>query len=186
MAMQATVELAEGQEREVAFIFGSGRDVADARVLVGRYRGTGAARGALEEVWGYWNRTLGAVHVQTAGCNIELSGQRMAGLPDPVLPDVGAQRHLPVGRRVRLPRPATGRHVAHPCQTGPTILREQLMLVAPPTSLRKAMCSTGGTRPVGRGVRTKCSDDYLWLPYAVCRYVNAIGDTGILDERHRS
>ncbi len=178
-AIQVAVQLDPDQASETVFRLGLGRDWGDAVALARRTRGVDAAYDALDAVRIHWLRTLGTIKVET---------------PDPSV-DVLANGWL-------LYQTIACRFLARSgyYQSGGAFgFRDQLqdtmaMVHAEPQRAREHLLLSAAHQfpqgdvlhwwhpPQDRGVRTRCSDDYLWLPLATCRYVRATGDTGVLDE----
>ena len=177
-AFQVPFELAEGETRTVVFRLGMGKSHGDAERTALKYRGDAVAKDEFERVVAHWTKTLGAVQVrtpdaalnalangwlvyQTISCRLwARSGYYQSG---------GA-----FGFRDQLQDAMALVHAR------PELLRAQLLLAAS-RQFEEGDVQHWWHPPQGRGVRTHISDDYLWLPMALCRYVEATGDSAVLD-----
>jgi len=178
-AVQVMIDLPAGQERETSFRLGVGRNLVDVQTLIRRFRTIEASRYALEGVWQYWNQTLGAVQIES---------------PDPSV-NVLANGWLVYQTLSSRLWARTGFYQSGGAYGFRDQLQDVMALVhAEPALTREHLLRAAGHQflegdvqhwwhPLAsRGVRTHCADDYLWLPYATCRYVACVADTGVLDE----
>jgi cellobiose phosphorylase len=179
-AVQVSFNLLDGQERETGFRLGVGRSVPDVQNLIRRFRRADANRVALEGVWEYWNRTLGAVIVDTPdpAVNVMANGWLLyQTLSCRLWGRTGFyQSGGAYGFRDQL------QDVMALVHAEPALTREHLLRAAA-RQFREGDVQHWWHPPSGRGVRTHFSDDYLWLPYVTCRYVSCLADTGVLDEK---
>jgi len=179
-AVQIAFTLQDGQERTTDFHLGVGRNPADVQNLIQRFRRTDASRAALEGVWAYWTRTLGAVNVDTPdpSVNVMANGWLLyQTLSCRLWGRTGFyQSGGAYGFRDQL------QDVMALVHAEPALTREHLLRAAA-HQFREGDAQHWWHPPTGRGVRTNFSDDFLWLPYATCRYVSCIADTGVLDEK---
>jgi cyclic beta-1,2-glucan glucanotransferase len=178
-AFQVHVDLAPGQSVEVAFVLGQGRDRAEALALIERWSDPTQIGPALDAVRSLWQQRLGAVQVETPNrafdvmINHWLIYQTMASR---VFARAGFyQAGGAIGFRDQLQDMLALLHV------DARRVREHILHCAE-RQFEEGDVMHWWHPPAGRGVRTRCSDDLLWLPYVTSCYVAATGDHGILNE----
>lgn len=178
-AIQVPVDLEVGKNHRIIFKIGAGRDLHDALATLQRFKGSQAAIHSLEQVKQFWNATLGAVQVETpdASINILANGWllyqvlacRLWGRSG-LYQSGGA-----FGFRDQL------QDVLALMHSQPSLTRHQILVCAS-RQFKDGDVQHWWHPPTGRGVRTLCSDDYLWLPFVTSRYVITTGDAALLDE----
>ncbi len=177
-AIQVPFGLASGEEREIVFMLGAGSGIEDVRNLVNRFRGSVPARQALEKVNQYWKETLGTIQIETPdpALNVLTNGWLLYQTLACRLWARSAhyQSGGAFGFRDQL------QDVAALIHAKPHLAREHILLCAS-RQFQEGDVQHWWHPPSGRGVRTRCSDDSLWLAWATHRYVSGTGDTGILD-----
>jgi cellobiose phosphorylase len=177
-AIGTTVSLFEGQEQTLVFRLGAGIDEGETARLLRQPRDPDAAQRALDAVRAHWRRTLGAVQVRTPDTTIDMLANGWLMYQVIACRFWGRSGYYQssgaYGFRDQLQDALSMVHAA------PGLVREHILRCAS-HQFPEGDVQHWWHPPQDRGVRTHCSDDYLWLPYAVCRYVQVTGDAGLLD-----
>lgn len=177
-ALQTTIELRAGGRTELVFFLGEAATAADARALIARYRAADL-ESTLLAVTQHWDDVLGALEVTTPDRAMNLLLNRWLLYQTLVCRVWSRSAFYQAG--------------------GAYGFRDQLQDVMALTVAQRDVARSQILRaaarqfvegdvqhwwhpPSGRGVRTRISDDLLWLPYAVLHYLEVTGDRGLLDE----
>ncbi len=178
-ALQIGLDLEPGATAELAFLLGEGAGADATGALIRQYASLATIDEAFDEVAAFWRDLVSGLQIRTPAPALDLMANgwlvyqtlccrlfaRSAfyqsggafGFRDQ-LQDAAALVHL----RPELTRAQILLHAAHQFVEG-----DVLHWWHPPED---------------RGVRTRFSDDLLWLPYVVAHYVAVTGDRAILDE----
>jgi cyclic beta-1,2-glucan synthetase len=179
-AYQVHLDIAPGATERVVFALGQGDDLAEALALAREWQDIGRADSARTETAAIWARRLGAIEVAT---------------PDPAF-DLMVNRWLLYQTFASRILARSGFHQSGGAYGFRDQLQDMLaVLHIEPARVRAHILECAAHQfeegdvlhwwhpPSGRGVRTRCSDDMLWLPYVTARYVEVTGDRNVLDEK---
>jgi cellobiose phosphorylase len=177
-ALQTRIELPPHTQIELTFALGDAACEADAQALIAQYRDTDTDS-VLAEVAAQWIGVLDTVQVQTPDRATDVL------LNDWLLYQVLACR---VWARTAYYQ-ASGAYgyrdqlqdVMALCVSRPDLAREHLLRAAG-RQFAEGDVQHWWLPPGGQGIRTRISDDRIWLAHVAMHYVNTSGDRAVLDE----
>lgn len=179
-AIQVHLDIPPGQSRSALFLVGQGSDADQARALIERYSRPQTGEQSLAASRGSIQQLLATVQVST---------------PEPAM-DLMLNQWLPYQALMGRLWGRTGYYQSSGAfgyrdqlqdmlamlWFDPAMVRQHLLLAASRQFIEGDVLHWWHEQPL-RGVRTRCSDDLLWLPYAVAHYVKVTGDRQILNQR---
>jgi cyclic beta-1,2-glucan synthetase len=179
-ALQVHLVLAPGETQDVICLLGQTGNESEAALLARDLRESISVDQALEITREYWDQMLDAVQVQTPVQSINFLLNRWLLYQSLSCRIWGRsafyQSGGAIGFRDQL------QDVAALLLTKPSLAREHILLAA------SRQYAEGDVQhwwhpPGGAGIRSRISDDLLWLPYITGRYIQVTGDEAILRER---
>ncbi len=182
-ALQTAMSLEPGQAAEAVFFLGEADDAAAARALLTRYR-SADLDAVFREVIDHWEQVLGAVQVKTPDRSMDviLNGWMLyQALACRIWARTafyqasgayGFRDQLQDGMALALARPDLTR--AHLLRAGGRQFIEG--------DLQHWWLPPFAAGSTGQGVRTRISDDVVWLAYCTHQYIETTGDAAVLDE----
>ncbi len=178
-ALQIVVEIEPGQTAEMTFLLGQADDEEEARALVSRFRDPANVEAAFQETRRWWDRRLSTIEVETPELSTNFLLNRWLVYQTLSCRFWGRtalyQSSGAYGFRDQLQDVMALVHAA------PNIARDHILRAAARQFVEGDV--QHWWHPVsGAGVRTRISDDLLWLPFVTAHYVRTTGDNAILDE----
>jgi cyclic beta-1,2-glucan synthetase len=178
-AIQTQIELAPGEAREIIFLLGDAESIEAARDLNRRFRSAQVVNKEFERVLGFWDQLLGAVEIKTPDASMDVLVNRWLLCQTLACRVRGRsafyQSSGAFGFRDQL------QDVMALVYSRPEIARAQILRAAS-RQFKEGDVLHWWHEPAGRGVRTRFSDDLLWLPYVASFYVNVTGDYSVMEE----
>jgi cyclic beta-1,2-glucan synthetase len=179
-AIQLHVDLAPGAEEDVFFLIGEGANRVESLALIGQFQTPARIDSTWQAVQQQWDDILSAVTVETPDPGMDLMLNRWLlyqTLSCRLWGRTGLyQSSGAFGFRDQL------QDVLALLHTRPDIARAHI-LEAARHQFEEGDVLHWWNPPLGRGIRTRFSDDLIWLPFVTAEYVTATGDASILKEK---